>query len=169
MCIWKVSEMDRHCDFCTYNKCYERKSLFIRKEAEEKAEEEVLPEIPDAEKHEIWWTYLHIMNQILGGDIRSRCRRAELVWGRNFVAYQLHKEHGYSFVKIGYVINRDRTTVMYAISTVKQFLCYRRMYPKQLLIWEKFQKMIHLLKSSAYEKDSEMVVLPHQESGSPER
>lgn len=153
MCIWKVAAEDRLCDFCTYvDGCESRPIVVEEKKEEELTEEEPIPEVPDAEKHEIWWTYVHLMNGIVGEDIRSRRRKALVVWARNFVAYQLHLD-GYSLNKIGYVINRDHATVVHALEGVKNVLVFHRAYPREMEIWNKFQKMIHLQKSRTNEKD----------------
>ncbi len=155
MCIWGVTEEHRHCEFCSYVGGCERRPIIAFKETPqvEVKKEEELPDIPDADKHEIWWTYLHLMNGITGEDIRGRKRTNLVVWGRNFVAYQLHLE-GYSSVKIGYVINRDHATVLHNLESVKNVLIFPYLYPREMEIWNKFQKMIHLQKSKTNEKVS---------------
>ena len=158
MCIWPVKPEDRHCEFCSFvGGCESRPIVTVKQEAVVEPEE-VIPEVPDAEKHEIWWTYVYLMNGIVGEDIRSRKRTNRVVWARNFVAYQLHLD-GYSSQKIGYVINRDHATVFHALDSVKHVLVFHQAYPREMEIWNKFQKMIHLQKSKTNEKDSEMVVV----------
>jgi len=48
-------------------------------------------------------------------DVRSDSRRQPLVRCRSWIARQARRE-GYSFPQIGRAINRDHSTVMYAIS-----------------------------------------------------
>ena len=69
----------------------------------------------------IWKKYLELMNEIIGGDLRSKSRKCELVLGRSLVALQLRR-NGYTLKEIGYVINRDHATVVHCIDVAKDRL-----------------------------------------------
>lgn len=92
----------------------------------------------------IWRKYLELMNEIVGGDLRSKSRKSELVLGRALVALQLRRD-GYSLNEIGYVINRDHATVVHCIDVAKDRLANTRDIDAHD-IWNKFQKEISLQK-----------------------
>ena len=148
-CIWKVEEKDRLCDYCKYFGDCERWPSPFREKSEPENEDEQEPEVYDGET---WWVYVQIMNSIVGADILLPNRHKELVWARNFVAYQLSIE-GMSSVKIGRKLKRTHSSILHAVENAKNAIVYRNMYKEELEIWNKFQKMIHLQKSSTNEKD----------------
>jgi len=140
-CIWKVAEEDRRCEYCLwYEGCDERPT--------EKMEREKF--------------YIETMSILVGKDILTDTHERNVVYGRNMVAYQLTQE-GYGVCRIGRILGRHYTTVVYAKYQIIEMLRNPRLYKREMEIWEQFQKII---KSKYYvEEDSEMVVLPGSESG----
>lgn len=51
--------------------------------------------------------------------LTSSSRKIELVAARNYIAYELKRRFDYSHVEIGRIINRDRTSVLHSINTIK--------------------------------------------------
>lgn len=92
----------------------------------------------------IWRKYLELMNEIVGGDLRSKSRKSELVLGRALVALQLRRD-GYTLNEIGNVINRDHATVVHCIDVAKDRLA-NTSDMDAYDIWNKFQKEISLQK-----------------------
>ena len=127
MCIWSVREEDRHCEFCTYRggcEAYPQKK-------------EVRPEL-----------YREIMSEIVGMDVLTRCRRQDLVWARNMIAYQLRKD-GLSLKNVGIAVGLNHSTVMNCMHQVERMLERPSMYEKETEIWQKFQNSLNSRKNIA--------------------
>lgn len=118
MCLWKVAEADRHCEFCVYEGCGQR--------------------MPCKESVR---AYLKAMEAVVGDDFYCESRKRRLVWARNIVAYQMFKD-GYKHSQIGKAIHRDRTSAMHAINNVTDMLSMPRQYPQEMAIWREFQKKL---------------------------
>lgn len=148
MCIWKVAEEDRMCEFCTYRGgCETHRSHGL-----------------------LAWDlrarrYVETMSRICGMDIVSRVKKNRAVWARNIVAYWMRK-CGYTLGQAADAICRDHATVVHAQKQVECMLAYPNVYKEEYDIWCKFMEEIGLPKDSDYvEENSEMVVLPGSEPG----
>ena len=127
MCIWNTPVADRRCEFCTYRggcEAYPQKK-------------EVRPEL-----------YREIMSEIVGMDVLTRCRRQDLVWARNMIAYQLRKD-GLSLKNVGIAVGLNHSTVMNCMHQVERMLERPSMYEKETEIWQKFQNSLNSRKNIA--------------------
>lgn len=122
MCIWKVSENDRLCGFCTYHGGCESREMHETVE-------------------EAGRRYMSVIFGITGRDVRERSREREVVCARNMLFYQLNQD-GYTLSEIGRFIGFDHATVYHGREQMKNMLEYSGMYPYEMSIWEKFQKSI---------------------------
>ena len=122
MCIWRVVEGDRMCEYCSYyGGCEKREKV-----------------IPIEERGD---RYVEVMNGIVGMDILDRCRLRPVVWARNMVFYQLVKD-GYSQGQIGNLMGFDHSSVFHGKKQVENMLEMPGMYPEEIGMWQKFQKTI---------------------------
>ena len=124
MCIWKVDENDRLCQYCSYRSgC------------------EVYPaiDVPDAD--ELYAKYRAAMMAASGVDIGIMCRRPEYVYARYFVVNRLY-EDGVSPKEIARVVGLDRCMTVYARNRVEFVLEHRGMYARENKIYENFIKNI---------------------------
>lgn len=137
-----MRKKDRRCEFCTYL-CAERKK-------------------PDRDTS----VYVRAMEQVVGPGLLGRSRCWDLVWGRNMVAYRMHQD-GFGPQEISRTIKRDHSTVLYCIKRAEEMLSSPYFYGNELEIWRKFIKIVD--HEQNLDKNSEDVVLPHRESGGPER
>lgn len=122
MCIWQVSEEERHCEYCSYRKGCEKYPVRT---------------LPDGMAG---W-YISVMCEIVGGDILDRSRKWDLVWGRNIVAYRLVK-NGFSLSKVGEYLGMDHSTILHCKRQVERMLKAPCMYRMETEIWEMFNKKI---------------------------
>lgn len=122
MCIWKVSEEDRLCEYCSYRKGCEKYPI---------------KRLPDGMAG---W-YVSVMCEIVGGNILEKSRKWNLVWGRNIVAYSLANK-GFSLSKIGGYLGMDHSTVLHCRRQVEQMLKAPCMYRAETEIWNIFNKAI---------------------------
>lgn len=137
-----MRKKDRRCEFCTYL-CAERKK-------------------PDRDTS----VYVRAMEQVVGPGLLGRSRCWDLVWGRNMVAYRMRQD-GFGPQEISRTIKRDHSTVLYCIKRAEEMLSSPYFYGNELEIWRKFIKIVD--HEQNLDKNSEDVVLPHRESGGPER
>lgn len=127
MCIWKVSESDRRCEYCSYRGGCERYPKGKEKEDVRSVAER----------------YVEAMSDIVGQNILIRTRSILLVWARNMVAYQLRLE-GYSVTAVGECLGLNHSTVTHCASRMKEMLERPKMYAKEARIWTEFQKRLSL-------------------------
>ena len=128
MCIWNCKVEDRHCDLCLYRGKCER-----------------VP-VVNLEDNSAARKYVDAMNEIVGGDIRSRSRKQSLLWGRNFVAYKLRRD-GYSLPRIGRILKRSHATIIHGLNAARNAMDYPKSYSDILNIWESFSEKLSLHKS----------------------
>ena len=83
-----------------------------------------------------------IMAEVLGvDDIPVKSRRAEFVWARSILAYQLVKE-GMTASEAGRFLGKDHSTIIYMRRRVEDALMYPKQYTDVIYIWKQFQKRI---------------------------
>ena len=83
-----------------------------------------------------------MMAEVLGvDDIPVKSRRAEFVWARNILAYQLVKE-GMTASEAGRFLGKDHSTIIYMRRRVEDALMYPKQYTDVIYIWKQFQKRI---------------------------
>lgn len=126
-CIWKVTESDRRCEYCSYRGGCERYPEGIEKEDVRRVADR----------------YVRVMSDIVGQDILVRTRSSLLVWARNMVAYQLRSE-GYPVVSVGNCLGINHSTVTHSSSRVREMLKRPKMYVREARIWTEFQKQLSL-------------------------
>jgi len=124
MCIWKVAQEDRRCEFCSYyGEC----------EAHEAS--------PPVDV--VGAIYCEAMGGIIARDVRDKTRERNVVWARYMVFWQLTKD-GFSLTEVGDFMGFDHTTVLHGRNQIETMLEMPKMYPTEARIWEKFQKSIEL-------------------------
>lgn len=101
---------------------------------------------PIVENNAVADKYIKAMSRIVGGDVRSGSRVSSYLWGRNFVAYQLHKE-GLSFSRIGHILNRHHATIMHSIKSAETAIEYPKSYANAIYIWNAFKEQLSLQKT----------------------
>lgn len=83
-----------------------------------------------------------MMAEVLGvDDIPVKSRRAEFVWARSILAYQLVKE-GMTASEAGRFLGKDHSTIIYMRRRVEDALMYPKQYTDVIYIWKQFQNMI---------------------------
>ena len=83
-----------------------------------------------------------MMAEVLGVDnIPVKSRRAEFVWARSILAYQLVKE-GMTASEAGGFLGKDHSTIIYMRRRVEDALMYPKQYTDVIYIWKQFQKKI---------------------------
>lgn len=117
MCIWKINEEYRMCEYCCYPHHCEAH--------------------PEAKKTIPSETIIEAMNSILGEDIRQRCRRSELVWARNMVAYRLML-NGLKQEEAASLLGLNRTTMVHCHKQVRNMLDYPKSYIEEFRLWKRF-------------------------------
>lgn len=127
MCIWKVEERDRRCEYCSYRGGCEKYPKGIEREDVKSVAER----------------YIEAMSDIVGQDILIRTRSVLLVWARNMVAYQLRLE-GYSVTAVGACLGLNHSTVTHCASRMREMLERPKMYAREARIWTEFQKQLSL-------------------------
>lgn len=121
MCIWRINEEYRMCEYCCYpHNC----------EAHPGAVAEVSAE-----------AIINVMNDIVGEDIRQRCRRSILVWARSMVAYRLMM-NGLKQQEAADLLGLNRTTMVYCRNQVQRMLDYPKLYIQELRMWKKFNEAL---------------------------
>lgn len=55
-------------------------------------------------------------------DLKSECRKRDLVFPRHLAMYLIKQRTGLSLSKIGEMFNRDHTSVMHAIRTIQNYI-----------------------------------------------
>lgn len=127
MCIWKVEESDRWCEYCSYRGGCEKYP--------EGVEKEDIRSVADR--------YVKAMSEIVGQDILMKTRSSLLVWARNMVAYQMRLE-GYSVTAVGDRLGLNHSTVTHCKSRVEEMLSHPMFYPRETRIWQKFKETLSL-------------------------
>lgn len=128
MCIWNCKVEDRHCELCLYSGECER-------EAAEYVEDNSAADV-----------YVKTMNEIVGGDIRVPSRESAVLWGRNFVMYEL-RCNGYSTLRIGRIVKRHHTTVIHGARSAQNAMEHPKSYADAMLIWNSFVEKLSLHKT----------------------
>ena len=83
-----------------------------------------------------------MMAEVLGvDDIPVKSRRAEFVWARSILAYQLVKEW-MTAPEAGRFLGNDHSTIIYMRRRVEDALMYPKQYTDVIYIWKQFQKKI---------------------------
>lgn len=127
MCVWKVEESDRRCEYCNYRGGCEKYPEGIEKEDVRSVAER----------------YVKVMNDIVGQDILVKTRSSLLVWARNMVAFQLRREN-YTVSAVGDCLGLDHSTVTHCNRRVREMLSHPRFYPRETRIWQKFTETLSL-------------------------
>lgn len=86
--------------------------------------------------------YIEIMSDIIGIDITVKCRKKEVVWGRNMVAYQLRRD-GLSLHDVGNILGLDHSTVVHCEQNVTNMLQNPLMYFEEMRIWKRFKDTLY--------------------------
>lgn len=126
MCIWKVEEKDRRCEYCHYRGGCEKYPEGIEKE-----------DVRSVAKR-----YIDVMCDIVGQDI-LKTRRMVPVWARNMVAYQMRQE-GYSVTAVGECLGLDHSSITHCSGKVRDMLAHPRLYAQEIRIWQKFKETLSL-------------------------
>ena len=83
-----------------------------------------------------------MMAEVLGvDDIPVKSRRAEFVWARSILAYQLVKE-GMTASEAGSFLGKDHSPIIYMRRRVEDALMYPKQYTDVIYIWKQFQTKI---------------------------
>lgn len=124
MCIWKVEESERKCEYCSYRGgCEEYEKVTLIEEAGP--------------------IYVGILSALVGRDIRERVREREIVWARYMACYRLVMD-GYSLCQVGKFMGIDHSTVSHAKKQVAHMLDMPSMYPEEIILWKKFIGLLSL-------------------------
>lgn len=136
-CIWKVSEDDRLCRYCTrIVKCTSVKRDCVLKSTE----------------------YVEAMNTLVGSDIRKRGNYWKVARCRFMVMYRMSLD-GFSQDVIGEAVCRARCLVSYANSVMADFLSVPWSYPWEMEMWQKYEETINLMKDERIKENSEVVAV----------
>ena len=84
---------------------------------------------------------LDIIGDIYGCDIPLRSRKAEYVWARAMVVYQLRQE-GFTLMEIGRMMGMHHSSVFHLEGKMKDALMYSFAYRDVIDIWKQFQNRI---------------------------
>ena len=83
-----------------------------------------------------------MMAEVLRVDgLPVKSRRAEFVWARSILAYQLVKE-GMTTSEAGRFLGKDHATIIYMRRRVEDALMYPKQYTDAIYIWKQFQNKI---------------------------
>lgn len=85
--------------------------------------------------------YVNAMNGIIGRNILEPKRDSILVWGRNFVVWQLTQE-GFTENQIGKFINMDHSTINHIKGRVREVMEFPAFYKQEIKMWTDFQLAI---------------------------
>ena len=127
MCIWKVNDKNRMCQFCSYRGGCERYPVSGRHGVE-----------ADGER------MLKIMNGIVGDDVRKKRRSPRYLWGRYIVAHHL-RVMGYSYPEIAGVLGITHATVINSEFQVTKMLQMPQMYKFEKGLWDTFSEKLNSL------------------------
>lgn len=130
-CIWKVAAEDRRCRFCTWEGGCARRKARSRVSRQ---------------------TYLSVMNDIVGRDICGSQNSWHISHYRFMVAYQMMRD-GFSQYEIASLIGKNRTTVSYGISAIRDMLTLPQVYVEEAEVWGKYTKQINDMKNENVVKD----------------
>lgn len=122
MCIWKVAEEDRHCEYCTYREGCEKHPVH---------------------KINLKEHYLDPMSKILGSDMLTRCREAEYVWARYIVSYQMSLD-GYSRPVIGKLMGLNPSSITHGVRKIEEMLAHPCFFVRENKIWQKYCESLSL-------------------------
>lgn len=81
------------------------------------------------------------MNDLIGEDIRNRCRRNILVWGRNMVAYCLMRS-GLRQKDAADALGMNRSTMVHCANQIKRMLSSPKSYIAEMRLWKKYNNML---------------------------
>lgn len=86
--------------------------------------------------------YIETMNDLLGGEIRSRSRRHDLSWGRFIVADALQARLGFTASAAAQFLDRDHSTSVHWKRNIKTMLEYPVMYAYENELYIDFNSRI---------------------------
>lgn len=127
MCVWKVNEKHRMCQFCNYRGGCERYPVSGRHGIE-----------ADGER------MLKIMNGIVGDDVRKKRRSPRYLWGRYIVAHHL-RVMGYSYPEIAGVLGLTHAAIINSESQVTKMLQMPQMYKFEKDLLDAFGEKLNSL------------------------
>lgn len=84
---------------------------------------------------------LGMMEEIMGEPIPLKSRKADYVWARTMVAYQLTRE-GITTTEAGRMLGKDHSTITFLKEKMEAALTYSYAYKDVVDIWKQFQKRI---------------------------
>ena len=85
--------------------------------------------------------YVNAMNNLIGRNILEPKRDSVLVWGRNFVVWQLTQD-GFTEHQIGKIMNMDHSTINHMKGRVKNVMEFPAFYKQEIKMWTDFQLAI---------------------------
>lgn len=71
-------------------------------------------------------------------DIQSKCRKAELCDIRMILTYEM-RQGGYTYARIGEILNRDHSTIMWNFNNYEGRILYDENFKKKVLLVEKLK------------------------------
>ena len=86
-------------------------------------------------------TLLGCATMLMGDGILSSSRESFCVFGRQMIAYQMHKE-GFGWSDIGRQMGRPHSSVICLAKKMEEMLKFKVWYKNEKALWEEFQKMI---------------------------
>ncbi len=122
MCIWDIPPENRLCQFCHYPGTCEKNVSAETKEA-------------------LFERYLQAANKAAGGNVLSRSRRNDLLWGR-YILIRALRDASLHPGEIAKLIGIHRTSVLHALSKAETMLGNPKTYPKEYDIWNRFRQNI---------------------------
>lgn len=127
-CVWKVSPKDRMCGYCVLRQgCKIR--LIPRKTAEEACGK-----------------YVRFVFAVTGVNPLEDTRKRMAVWGRNMIAFQLSLD-GFVQDDIARALNKNRSTVTHAISSMQSAIDHPNQYFDEVSCWNRFRELVLSIKS----------------------
>lgn len=130
MCIWKVAEEDRRCEYCSY-----------KGGCETFPDAQIMNIVPGS----VLFERASIMNELIGDNVLRRTRRANVVWARNMLCYSLFAD-GYGYSGIGRAVGLDHASVIHCVRRAKEMLRNPSMYGPEMAIWQKYSNLLSLQK-----------------------
>lgn len=85
--------------------------------------------------------YVNAMNDIIGRNILGSDRDNILVWGRNWVIWQMVKD-GMTEQQVAYIIGKDHSTIHYTKERIRDVMDSPSLYEYEINLWNKFQQAI---------------------------
>ena len=86
-------------------------------------------------------TLLGCATMLMGDGILSDSRDSFCVFGRQMIAYKMHKE-GFGWSDIGRQMGRPHSSAICLAKRMEEMLKYKVYYRNENALWEEFQKLI---------------------------